>query len=54
MADQRPVEHEKSITVRLPVDLHGRLRAQAKREDRSLSNLMRVALKWYIARETPR
>lgn len=40
-----------TMTLRLPAELHDRLRAQAKLEDRSLSQMVRAIIRWHLAGE---
>lgn len=43
----------KEMVVRLPIDLHEKAKARAEVEDRSMSQLVRVALRHYLATTKP-
>ena len=45
------MDTDRTIAARIPPDLYDRLTQRAEAEDRSLSNLIRQALKRYIQTE---
>ncbi len=47
MSTEKTLRHP--ITVTLPVDLVLKLRVQAKKENRKLSNMVATACMWYLS-----
>jgi Ribbon-helix-helix protein, copG family len=43
-----PKPPERQLLVRMPVELHAKLQAEAKRRDLSQAQLLRRAIEWYL------
>lgn len=46
---RKAVLHDQPVNVRLPRDLHQEVLDRADAEDRSMAQLIRVALRYYLA-----
>ena len=51
MSETRPKQELQPIVIRLPIDLHERLKRKAEEEERTMSQTMRRALKRYLEAE---
>lgn len=49
----KPEKREQAMCVRLPSELHEAIRERADAEDRTLAQLIRVALRYYLANAGP-
>ena len=49
-----PVPESKPVVVRMPADLHEAVKAKAAREERSMAQAIRHAIRIYVNEEEPR